>query len=118
MQSASLRLVICLCILAMLSHVAFSFQVILERSQTNPNQITLACRSIATSLDIPNANFWLNTVDRGSELSELGIHIIRNNEQTEISFLITQELEGVYFCGTSLLEFSSQADTVTLIGKQ
>ena len=120
MQAANLhRMTISLstlCIVAMLSHVASGFQVIPERSLSNPNLITLRCRSSNTT-PLPNAMFWLNTVDRGNELSELGINVFYNADRTAISFSITQELEGVYFCGSSLVDFSSQTDTVTLIGK-
>lgn len=103
-----------LVVLSQIDQAVSEFRVIPNRSG---NFITLECRSLNDTSSITNPRFWLNRVDSRNEIRSLGIEVRESRFNTALSFLITQEYEGRYFCGENLLRHSSEGNSEELIGK-
>ncbi len=84
------------------------------RFGTDENTIELECRSNITGSALARARFWLNDVARSNELQALEIDITER-QNNRIIFQITQELEGIYFCGRNLENFGPEG--LPLIGE-
>ena len=77
------------------------------------NRLRLNCRDLSTTQDHPNYRFWLNDTQQ-----ELRVLLTNNGGFTQtgngLAFIITQALEGTYFCGPNQ---SSISPGKQLIGK-
>ena len=73
------------------------------------NTVTLECRDSAGTPQT-GAEFWLNTISREHELRALrdpAVDILPGTgNDGRITFIITRELEGTYYCGRNLADVS------------
>ena len=77
------------------------------------NDLTLNCRRRSDSQDNPGSPFWLNDTQQDiRQILGVGNYI---EISTGLSFKITRELEGNYFCGPN--EFST-SQQVPLVGEE
>ncbi len=91
------RTVTILCLLLPSVTLSQEFDLLIVNT-ININVLTLECRSLQTATSEPNAFFWLN----GTSLFDVvpRVEIYRQPGSSNIVFIITRDLEGIYTCGT------------------
>ena len=70
-----------------------------RRIRGSPNELTLSCRD-EFGIAFPDAEFWLNSSTRLTDLLSTGSYDLRSN-RGELDFTINPDLEGYFSCGSS-----------------
>jgi len=90
---------------------AQSLELVFIGRGSDSNRITLECRQQQNSSPVTSPLFWV-------ERSDLPRQLVNSEspQNGRITFVITQELEGMYFCSNSNIDiFSNRLD---LVGKE
>ncbi len=75
------------------------FQLITSRAGINRNLLTLNCRDV-NRIDYPNLFYWIDSTQR--ELRNILGDGKYSQSPQGFNFVITRELEGLYFCGSDV----------------
>ena len=105
---------LCMTVLPKYSCLAQLQLVNTGRTGAARNNVQLECRDRQSGMSLTGASFWLNMISPYQELRALVDNVIENSIG-QITFAITQDLEGTYYCGRN--EDDVSIEGVQLIGE-